>query len=144
MLANFSSSFKVSLQLFSLSLPVQLLSSYNDSCLHNTSYYTFTPYLFSYHSKLSIHFLALVFVHLFLFTRTPTFQIFSLYTAGTPLHHILISHSYKLPVHFFLPAASSISPLSREGGIGNGKLCETQKLLDWSRRSCSSWYFSLP
>lgn len=138
MLANFSSSFKISLQLSSLSLLVQLLSPYSDSCLHNTSYYTFTPYLFSYHSKLSIHFLALVFVHLFLFTRTPTFQIFSHYAAGTPLHHIRISHSYKLPVHFFLPAASSISLLSGKGGIGNGKLCETQKLLAWSPRSCSS------
>lgn len=117
--ANSFLSFKISLQLFSVSLPVQFASSYNESHLHNTSYYTFTPYFFSYHSKYSMHFPALVFVHLFFFTRTPTFQIFCHYTAATPLHHILISHSYKLPVHFFLPTASSISPLSGEGGIGN-------------------------
>lgn len=118
-LANSSLSFKISLQLFSISLPVHL-TSYHDSRLHDTSYYTFIPYFFSYHSKYRIHFPALVFVHLFFFfTRTPTFQIFCHYTAATPLHHILISHSYKLPVHCFLPTASSIFSLSGQGGIGD-------------------------
>lgn len=144
MLANSSLSFKISLQLFSASLPVQLTSSYNDSRLHNTCYYTFTPYFYSYHSKYSMHFPALVFVHLFFFTRTPTFQIFCHYTAATPLHHILISHSYKLPVLCFLPTSSSISPMSGEGGLGNWKLCAAQKVLDWSCRICNCWYFSLP
>lgn len=76
-----------------------------------------------------MHFPALVFVHLFFFTKPPTFQIFCHYTAATPLHHILISHSYKLPVHCFLPTASSISSLSGEGGVGNLSSVKLRKLL---------------
>lgn len=92
-LANSSLSFKISLQLFSISLPVHL-TSYHDSRLHDTSYYTFIPYFFSYHSKYRIHFPALVFVHLFFFSQgLPLFR----FSAITLLPHPFITYSSHTP-----------------------------------------------
>lgn len=117
MLASSSLSFKISLQFFSVSLPVQLLSSYNDSRLHNTSYYTFTPYFFSA-TILNITCISLL---QFLFTSffsqgLPLFR----FSAITLLPHPFITYSSHTPtscqyISSYLLLLAFLHCLGREG-----------------------------